>query len=68
MDNPEFTQISKGFGIPAEKIEKREELAAAMKRMLDSKESYLLEIMVEKEDNVFPMVPTGSCVSKVRLK
>ncbi len=67
MINPDFVTIAKGFDITAEKVTKREELIKAVKRMIDSKESYFLEVCVEKEDNVFPMVPTGASVSDVRL-
>jgi acetolactate synthase-1/2/3 large subunit len=35
--------------------------------MLASKDSYFLEVVVEKENNVFPMIPTGACVSEIRL-
>ena len=43
------------------------ELADAVKEMMASKESYFLEVCVEKEDNVFPMIPSGASVSDVRL-
>jgi acetolactate synthase-1/2/3 large subunit len=35
--------------------------------MLASKEAYFLEVMVEKENNVFPMIPTGASVADIRL-
>ncbi|MCP4121309.1 MAG: biosynthetic-type acetolactate synthase large subunit [Bacteroidetes bacterium] len=66
--NPDFVAISKGFGIEAEKVENRTELDGALDRLLKSEESYLLEIMVEKEENVFPMVPSGSCCAEIRLE
>ena len=65
--NPDFVAITKGFGIEAEKVEVREELDAALNRMLDSKSSYLLEVMVEKEENVFPMIPSGASCAEIRL-
>lgn len=66
--NPDFVQISKGYGIAAERVEKRADLAAAVRRMLESHEPYLLEIMVEKEQNVFPWVPSGASVSDILLE
>ncbi|KJD32503.1 acetolactate synthase catalytic subunit [Tamlana nanhaiensis] len=67
MVNPDFVTIAKGYHIEAKKVVKREELADAVKEMIASKNSYFLEVCVEKEDNVFPMIPTGASVSDVRL-
>ena len=67
MTNPNFVAIAEGYYIKAKKVTKREELADAVKEMIASKESYFLEVCVEKEDNVFPMIPSGASVSEVRL-
>ncbi|MCH4553223.1 MULTISPECIES: biosynthetic-type acetolactate synthase large subunit [Aestuariibaculum] len=67
MTNPDFVTIAKGYHIDAKRVKKREELADAVKEMIASKDAYFLEVCVEKEDNVFPMVPTGASVSDVRL-
>ena len=67
MTNPNFVDIAEGYYIKAKKVTKREELADAVKEMMASKESYFLEVCVEKEDNVFPMIPSGASVSDVRL-
>lgn len=67
MTNPNFVAIAEGYYIKAKRVTKREELADAVKEMMASKESYFLEVCVEKEDNVFPMIPTGASVSDVRL-
>ena len=67
MTNPDFVTIAKGYYIEAKRISKREELEGAIKEMMASKNSYLLEVRVEKEDNVFPMIPTGASVSDIRL-
>ena len=66
--NPDFQTIVKGYHIPAELVDKREDLSAALDRFINSKSSYFLEVRVGKEDNVFPMVPSGSSVSDIRLK
>jgi acetolactate synthase-1/2/3 large subunit len=67
MVNPDFQNIVKGFGIESNKVEKREDLDSAVKKMLAHDGSYFLEVMVGKENNVFPMVPTGASVSEIRL-
>jgi acetolactate synthase-1/2/3 large subunit len=53
--------------IKAKKVTKREDLEAAIAEMLASEDAYFLEVMVEKENNVFPMIPTGASVSDIRL-
>ncbi len=67
MTNPDFVAIAKGYYINARRVTKREELAEAVAEMMASKEAYFLEVCVEKEDNVFPMVPSGASVSDIRL-
>lgn len=68
MLNPDFGPIAAGYGIAYQCVEKREELASAIQKMKDHKGAYLLEVRVEKEDNVFPMVPAGAAVSDIRLE
>ena len=68
MQNPDFIKLSESYGIPARRVEKREELQSAFHEWLNSEGASLLEVVVEKEENVFPMVPSGSCVSKIRLE
>ncbi len=68
MINPNFVKIAEGYYIKAKKVTKREELALAVKEMMESKEAYFLEVCVEKEDNVFPMIPSGASVSDIRLE
>jgi len=67
MTNPNFVAIAEGYYIKAKKVTKREDLDAAVAEMLASKEAYFLEVMVEKENNVFPMIPTGASVADIRL-
>ncbi len=68
MHNPDFVMIAKGYHIEAAKVDKREDLDAAIQKMIDHKGPYLLEVTIEKEDNVFPMVPTGASVSEIILE
>jgi len=66
--NPDFVAITKGFGIDAEKVTERNELSDALDRMLLSDKPYLLEVVVEKEENVFPMVASGASCAEIRLE
>ncbi|MFN5416616.1 MAG: biosynthetic-type acetolactate synthase large subunit [Flavobacteriia bacterium] len=66
--NPEFTMIANGYGITSTKISNRNQLRASIETMLNHPKAYLLEVVVEKEENVFPMVETGASVSEIRLK
>ncbi len=68
MVNPDFVAIAKGYFIEAERVSERGNLAKAVKKMIDHDGPYFLEVKVEKEGNVFPMIESGACVSKVRLK
>jgi len=68
LQNPDFITIAKGFGVKGQKVESRDKLETAVGEMLDHDGPYLLEVKVEKEGNVFPMVPAGASVSDVRLE
>lgn len=68
LQNPDFITIAKGFGIDGHKVEDRKDLSASLDTLLNSDKPYLLEIVCEKEENVFPMVPAGACVTNVRLE
>jgi acetolactate synthase I/II/III large subunit len=65
--NPDFVTIAKGYHIKALKISKRENLNDAMDIMLKTNEPFILDIEVEKEENVLPMVPSGESISNIRL-
>ena len=67
MVNPDFVKIAEGYFIDAKRVTKREELGKAVDEMMASDKPYFLEVCVEKEDNVFPMIPSGASVSEIRL-
>ncbi len=67
MVNPDFVKIAEGYYLKAKRVTKRKDLANSVEEMIKSDEPYFLEVVVEKEDNVFPMIPTGSSVSEIRL-
>lgn len=67
IQSPDFVQVAKGFGIPGKSISQRTELNAALEELLNTNGSFLLEVMVGKENNVFPMVPQGRGVAEIVL-
>jgi acetolactate synthase I/II/III large subunit len=68
ITSPDFVLLAKSYYIEGQKVTAREILKAALKTMLDHNGAYLLEVMVGKENNVFPMVPQGCSVSEIRLQ
>ena len=67
IQSPDFVEVAKAYRIAGEKVTNRKTLKHALKNMLSHPDAYLLEIMVGKENNVFPMVPQGCSVSEIRL-
>ncbi len=68
LKNPDFIKIAEGFGVPGRRIDKPEELEEAIGEMLRHDGPYLLHVRVEKEENVFPMVPSGKAVDEIVLE
>ncbi len=68
ITSPDFVRVADGYGIPGASVTEREDLRKALETMINHDGAYLLEVMVGKENNVFPMVPQGSSVSEIRLK
>ncbi|QKG79372.1 biosynthetic-type acetolactate synthase large subunit [Tenuifilum thalassicum] len=66
--NPDFITIASGYNIPALKVTERQNLDEALTRLLETNGPFLLEVVVEKEENVLPMVEPGSSISEIRLK
>lgn len=68
MKNPDFVGIAKAYGLASQKVTSRDQLEDAVQAMLDHKGPFVLEVVVEKEDNVFPMIPTGASISDILLE
>ena len=68
MVNPDFVKIAEGYHIEAKRISERKDLKSTIQEMMASKNPYFLEVKVEQEDNVFPMIPSGASVSEIRLQ
>jgi acetolactate synthase-1/2/3 large subunit len=67
IESPDYVQVAKGYRIEGQRVAERENLKGAVKTMLEHQGAYLLEVMVGKENNVFPMVPQGCSVAEIRL-
>lgn len=68
LKNPDFVAVAKGFGIDASKVEDPKKLEKAIDDLIAAKGPTLLEVVVKKEENVFPMVPSGAAVHEIRLE
>lgn len=62
---PDYVTICKGFGIPAERVNHKHELRAALERLLAAKGSYVLDVMVPYTEHVLPMIPAGKTVNDI---
>ena len=67
MKNPDFVMVAKAYNIAGKKVEKREDLDAAISEMINHKGSYLLDVQVETKGMVYPMVPAGTCITNILL-
>ena len=68
LSNPDFVKVADAYDLPAARVADRSQLEQSLEMLLNAETSYLLDIAVEKQDNVFPMVASGASVSDVRLK
>ena len=68
IESPDYVMLAKAYGISGNSVSSRDQLFPAIKQMIEHPGAYLLEVMVGKENNVFPMVPQGCGVSEIRLK
>ncbi len=67
IQSPDFVALAKAYNISGQNVSERNKLKNALQEMLNNDGSYLLEVMVGKEHNVFPMVPQGCSVAEIRL-
>lgn len=68
MENPDFVMIAQSYGIPAQRIDKLSLLDKAIKDMMETPGAYFLECLVEKTDNVYPVIPSGKAVDQIKLE
>lgn len=68
MQNPDLTKIAEAYGIKAQKLSKRDDIERVLNDVFATEGPYFLEVEIEKEDNVFPMVPPNQGVSNMLLK
>lgn len=67
LKNPDFIKVADAYNIKGRKVTKREDLDDAISEMLNHKGAYLLEVVVETKGMVYPMVPSGGCVTNILL-
>lgn len=65
LENPNFVQIAKAYGIAAREVMKREEIDQAIEEMLNHDGPYLLIADVEEQGMVYPMIPAGAAVTNI---
>jgi acetolactate synthase-1/2/3 large subunit len=68
MISPDYIKLANAYNIEAMQITEKENLEEGILKMLQCTSSFLLEVKVAKESNVFPMIPTGASVAEIRLK
>jgi acetolactate synthase-1/2/3 large subunit len=68
IESPDFVALARAYRIEGDSVSERKDLSEAVRRMMSHKGPYLLEVMVGKENNVFPMVPQGCGVAEIRLR
>ncbi len=65
MQNPDFPMIARAYGIRSSVVSKREDLDAAIADMLSQNDAYLLEVKIEENGMVYPMIPAGTSVEQL---
>ena len=68
MDNPDFVKLADAYGIPARRVSKCSEVREVLATMWETPGPYLVEVVCEKEENIFPMIPAGAAVADIRLE
>ena len=63
--NPDFVKIAEAYGIKSERLKTKEDLKNRLKDLILSDEGAIIDCIVEKEENVFPMIPAGKTVSQM---
>lgn len=68
LQNPDFVAVARAFGLQASRVETRDQLSASLDEMLACEGPYLLDVIVEQEGNIFPMIPSGCSVDEIKLE
>lgn len=67
-DNPDFLMLASAFGIPGQRITRKDQVEAALETMLNSEGPYLLHVSIDELENVWPLVPPGASNSQMLEK
>ena len=62
---PDFVKIAEGYGMPALRVKHKEEVAPAIEQAMAHNGPFLIDFMVEPEENVYPMIPPGATVAEI---
>ena len=68
LENPDFAAVAEAFGARGRRVTERADIDAALDEMLAADGPYVLDIVVEREENVFPMIPVGAGCAEIRLE
>ena len=65
LSGPDFVKVAEAYGIPAVRVKRREEVVPAVERAMEEEGAFLIDFVVEPEENVYPMVPPGAALAEV---
>jgi len=65
LSGPDFVKIAEAYGIPALRVKRREEIVPAIEQAMVTEGPYLIDFLVEPEENVYPMVPPGAAIAEI---
>jgi acetolactate synthase I/II/III large subunit len=65
ITSPDFVKLAESYGAVGIRVEKKDELRPALERMLSLDSPVFMDVRVEEEENVFPMVPAGEAINKI---
>jgi acetolactate synthase-1/2/3 large subunit len=68
MENPDFLKLAEAYRIPSKQVSRCCDVQAVLTEMWETPGPYLVEVVCEKEENVFPMIPAGASISDIRLE
>jgi len=65
LSSPDFVKIAEAYGLPALRVKRRQEVAPAIQKAMAEPGAFLIDFIVEPEENVYPMVPPGAALAEV---
>ncbi len=65
LSGPDFVKVAEAYGIPALRVKRREEVVPAIEQAMEEPGPFIIDFMIEPEENVYPMVPPGASLAEV---